>query len=110
VAGRGAFPDDAVGGAAAHNVEGGNDFKVGEGAPSSTPELHMSDVGIRPCLTRDEKRRSESSPMAEKVTRKIRGGGRGSGPMILKPRAKGAQGSENYLCKRNCPMAGPIGG
>jgi hypothetical protein len=38
----------------------------------------------------------------------IRGGGWGSGPMILKPRAKGAQGSEDHLCKRNCPMAEPI--
>jgi hypothetical protein len=40
----------------------------------------------------------------------IRGGGRGSGPMIPKPRAKGAQGSEDHLCKRNCSMAWPIGG
>jgi hypothetical protein len=44
------------------------------------------------------------------VTRVIRGGGRGSGPMIPKPTTKGAQGSEDHLCKRNCPMDGPIGG
>jgi hypothetical protein len=40
----------------------------------------------------------------------IRGGGQSSGPMILKPRAKGAQGSEDHLCKRNCLVAGPISG
>jgi hypothetical protein len=110
VVGRGVLTDDAVGAAAADGVEGGNDFKVGEGAPSSTPELHMSDTDIRPCLISDEKQRSESSPVEAKVSRMICGGGRGSGPMIPKPRAKAAQGSVDRLCKRNCPMAGPISG
>jgi hypothetical protein len=94
---------------AADDVEGGNDFKVGKGAPSSAPELHMSDMDIRPCLIGDEKRRSENSPVVMEVARVIHGGGRGSGPMIPKPRAKGAQGSEDHLCKRNCTMVGPIG-
>jgi hypothetical protein len=71
---------------------------------------YMSDADIRPCLTGDEKQRSKSSPTAVEVARVIRGGGRGSGPMIPKPRAKGAQGSEDHLCKRNCSMAWPIGG
>jgi hypothetical protein len=110
VAGRGVLTGDAAGAATADDVEGGNDFKVGEGAPSSAPELHMSDADIRPCLTGDEKRRSESSPTAVEVARVIHGGGQGSEPMIPKPRTKGAQGSEDHLCKRNCPMAGPIGG
>jgi hypothetical protein len=101
---------DAVRAAAADGVEGGNDFKVREGAPNLAPELHMSDADIRRCLTSDEKRRSESLQAAAEVTRVIRGGGRGSGPMIPKPTTKGAQGSENHLCKRNCPMDGPIGG
>jgi hypothetical protein len=70
----------------------------------------MSDTDIRPCLTGGEKRRSESSLVVAEVARVIHGGGRGSGPMIPKPRAKGAQGSEDHLCKRNCLMAGPIGG
>jgi hypothetical protein len=60
VAGRGVLTGDAVGAAAADGVEGGNDFKVGEGAPSSAPDLHMSDTDIRPCLTGDKKQRSES--------------------------------------------------
>jgi hypothetical protein len=70
----------------------------------------MSDTDIRPCLTGGEKRRSESSLVVAEVARVIHGGGRGSEPMIPKPRAKGAQGSEDHLCKRNCLMAGPIGG
>jgi hypothetical protein len=61
VAGRGVLIGEAVGGAAADDVKGGNDFKVGEGAPSSAPELHMSDANIRPCLTGDEKRELTSS-------------------------------------------------
>jgi hypothetical protein len=40
----------------------------------------------------------------------IHGGGRGSGLMIPKPRVKGARGSEDHLCKRNCPMTVPISG
>jgi hypothetical protein len=44
------------------------------------------------------------------VTHVIHGGGRGSGLMILKPRVKGARGSEDHLCKRNCPMTVPISG
>jgi hypothetical protein len=55
VAGRGVVTGEAVGAVAADGVEGGNDFKVGEGAPSSAPKLHMSDTDIRPCLTGDEK-------------------------------------------------------
>jgi hypothetical protein len=77
VVGRGVLTGDAVGATAVDGVEGGNDFKVGEGAPNSSPELHMSDTNISPCLTGDEKRRSKSSPMAVEVTCVIRGGGRG---------------------------------
>jgi hypothetical protein len=55
VAGRGVLTSDAVRAAAADGVEGGNDFKVREGAPNLAPELHMSDADIRPCLTGDEK-------------------------------------------------------
>jgi hypothetical protein len=40
VARRGVLTGDAVGAAVADGVEGGNDFKVGEGGPSSAPELH----------------------------------------------------------------------
>jgi hypothetical protein len=94
----------------ADDVEGGNDFKVREGATSSALELHMSGTNIRPCPTGNEKRRSESSPTAVEVARVIHGGGQGSGLMIPKPRARVAQGSEDHLCKRNCPMTGPIGG
>jgi hypothetical protein len=96
VAGRGVLTSEAIKAAAADDVEGGNEFKVREGAPSSALELHMSDADIRPCLTGDEKQRSESSPVAAKVASVIRGGGRGSGSMIPKPRAKGAQGSEDH--------------
>jgi hypothetical protein len=110
VAERGVLTGDAVRAATVDVFKGGNNFKVREGAPSSAPELHMSDMDIRPCLTGDKKRRSESSSAAAEITRGIRGGGRGIGPMIPKPMAKGAQGSEDHLCKRNCPMAGPIGG
>jgi hypothetical protein len=110
VAGSVVLTSEVVEAAAADDVEGGKNSKVGEGAPSSAPELHMSDADIRPCLINDEKWRSESSPAVAEVTRVIRNGGRGSGPMILKPRAKGAQGSEDHLYKRNCPMTGPISG
>jgi hypothetical protein len=110
VAGRGVLAGDVIRSAAANDVEGGNNFKVREGAPSSAPELHMSDMDIRPCLTGDEKWRSESSPVAVDVTRVIHSGGWGSGLMIPKPRAKIAQGSEDHLCKMNSPMARPIDG
>jgi hypothetical protein len=55
VARKGVLTGDAVRAAVADDVEGGNDFKVGEGAPSSAPELHMSDADSRPCLIGDEK-------------------------------------------------------
>jgi hypothetical protein len=55
VAGRGVLTSDAVRATAADDIEGGNDFKFREGAPSSAPELHMSDTDIRPCLIIDEK-------------------------------------------------------
>jgi hypothetical protein len=55
VAERGVLTGEAVGAAVIDDVEVGNDFKVRESAPSSTPELHMSDSDIRPCLTSDEK-------------------------------------------------------
>jgi hypothetical protein len=107
---QGVLTSEAVRVAATNGVEGGNDFKVEEDAPSLPSELHTSVTDIRQCLTGDEKHENESSPAAADVARVIHGGGQGSGPMIPKPRAKGAQGSEDHLCKRNCPMAGPIGG
>jgi hypothetical protein len=100
VARRGVLIGDAVKAMAANGIKGGNDFKVREDAPSTAPELHMSDTDIRPCLIGDEKSRSESSPAAVEVTCVIHGGGQGSGPMIPKTKAKGAQGSEDHLCKR----------
>jgi hypothetical protein len=54
-AGGGVLTGDAVGTMVVDNVEGGNDFKVGKGAPSLAPKLHMSGMDIRPCLTDDEK-------------------------------------------------------
>jgi hypothetical protein len=48
VAGRGVLTSEAVRAATADDIKGGNDFKVREGAPSSAPELHMSDADIRP--------------------------------------------------------------
>jgi hypothetical protein len=55
VAGRGVLTDKAVRAAVADDVEAGNNFKVGEGAPSSARGLHMSDADNRPCLTSDKK-------------------------------------------------------
>jgi hypothetical protein len=52
---RGVLIGEVVGAMVIDDVEGGNNFKVREGAPSSAPELHMSDTDIRPCLTGDEK-------------------------------------------------------
>jgi hypothetical protein len=46
-----------------------------------------------------------SSSAAVEVIRVIRGGGRSSGLMMMKPRAKGALGSEDNLCERNHQMA-----
>jgi hypothetical protein len=45
-----------------------------------------------------------SSPVAVKVSHMIHGGGGSSGPMMMKPRAKGALGSEDKLCDRNHQM------
>jgi hypothetical protein len=94
---KGVLTGKAVGAQAIDGVEGGNDFKVREDAPSLPSEVHMSVEDIKQCLTSDEKLRNESSPVVVEVTRVIHGGGRSSGPMIPKPRAKGAQGSEDHL-------------
>jgi hypothetical protein len=90
VARRGVLTSEAVGAAVADDGTNVNGFKVREGAPSSAPELHMSDADIRPCLSNDEKQRSESSPAAVEVDHVIHGGGWGSGSIISKPRTKRA--------------------
>jgi hypothetical protein len=90
VAGKGVLTIKAVGAASTNDVKGGNDFKVGEDAPRLPSELHTSVADIRQCLTSDEKHRNESSPAPIEVARMIYGGGKSSGSMILKPRAKGA--------------------
>jgi hypothetical protein len=102
--------DEAVGAAAIDDIEGGNRRTVGEGAPSSAPVLHERGTYIRLCLSGGEKRRSGMSPATAEVTHVIRGGGWSSCPMGTEPRAKGAQGSKDHLCKRNHPWAGPIDG
>jgi hypothetical protein len=55
VAEKGVLTGEAVGAAATDDVEGGNDFKVGEDAPSLPSELHTSVANIRQLLTSDEK-------------------------------------------------------
>jgi hypothetical protein len=66
--------DEAVRAAATDGVEGGNDSKVGEGAPSPSSELHTSIEDIRQGLAGDEKPGGESSPAAAEVTHVIYGG------------------------------------
>jgi hypothetical protein len=61
--------------AVANGVEGGNFDSVGEGSPSSVPELQGSSADIRPCLIDDGKRRNEGSPAATKVIHGMHGGG-----------------------------------
>jgi hypothetical protein len=51
-----------------------------------------------------------SSLAVVEVIHVICGGGRSSGPMMMKPRAKGALGSEDKLCERNHQMAKQNGG
>jgi hypothetical protein len=51
-----------------------------------------------------------SSPDVTEVIRVICSGGWSSGPMMMKPRAKGALGSEDKLCERNRQMAKQNGG
>jgi hypothetical protein len=88
VAGQGVLIGEAVGAVATDGVKGGNDFKVREDARSLPSELYTSVADIRQCLTGDEKHGNESSLAAVKVSCVIHGGGRGSGPMIPKPREK----------------------
>jgi hypothetical protein len=45
-----------------------------------------------------------SSPTVVEVICVIHGGGRSSGTMMMKPRVKGALGSEDNLCERNHQM------
>jgi hypothetical protein len=52
---QGVLTSEAVRVAATNGVEGGNDFKVEEDAPSLPSELHTSVADIRQCLTGDEK-------------------------------------------------------
>jgi hypothetical protein len=61
--------------AVANGVEGGNFDSVGEGSPSSVPELQGSGADIRPCLINDGKRRNEGSPAASEVVHGMHGGG-----------------------------------
>jgi hypothetical protein len=65
---------------------------------------------IRQSLAGDEKHGGVSSLVAAEVTRMIYGGRRRSWPMMPKPRAKEAHGSEDQLCRRNRPVAEPNGG
>jgi hypothetical protein len=99
----------AVGAAVTDGVEGGNGFKVKEGAPSSASELHTSAMDIRQCITADGKHGEETSPMAVDVTHMIYAGRRRSGPMMPIHRAKEVLLTEDQLCKRNRPMAEPNG-
>jgi hypothetical protein len=69
------------------------------------PELQGSSADIRLCLISDGKKWRESSPVMAEITRVICGGGRSSCPMMVKPRAKGALGSEDWLVERNRQMA-----
>jgi hypothetical protein len=51
-----------------------------------------------------------SSPVVAEVIHVICSGGWSSGPMVTKPRPKGALGNENKLCERNCQMTKQNGG
>jgi hypothetical protein len=64
-------------------------------------------MNIRPCLIGGEKQENKGSPMAVDVIRGIRSGGWSYCMMMMNPGAKGAQRSEEYLCKRNRQMAEP---
>jgi hypothetical protein len=95
---------------ATDGVDGGNGSQVGEGAPSMTSQLHTIITDIRQGLDGDEKNGGRSSPAAAEVTRVVCGGRQRSWPMIPKPWAKEAHGSEDQLCRRNRPMVEPNGG
>jgi hypothetical protein len=110
MAGKRGLTGMVVGAAATNGVEGGNSFKVRDGAPSLAFELHTSTADIRQCLAGDGKHEEESSPAVVEVACVIYGGRRRSGPMMPIPRAKEALGCEDHLCKRNRTMAEPNSG
>jgi hypothetical protein len=83
----------AIGVVVADGVEGGNFDEVGEGAPSSVPELQGCGADIRPCLIGDGKWRNEGSPIVAEVVHGMRGGGRSSCPMMMNHEAKEAHQS-----------------
>jgi hypothetical protein len=55
----------------------------------------MGSADTRPCLIGDGKHRSERSSTSTEVARGMRGGGRSSCPMVMKPGAKSQRGGRN---------------
>jgi hypothetical protein len=86
---------EAVGAATTDGVNGGNGSQVGEGAPSPAPLLHTSTEVIRQGIAHDEEHGEGSSQATAEVSRVICGGRRRSWPVMLKPRAKEGQRSED---------------
>jgi hypothetical protein len=86
---------EAVGAATTDGVNGGNGSQVGEGAPSPAPLLHTSTEVIRQGIAHDEEHGEGSSQAMAEVSRVICGGRRRSWPVMLKPRAKEGQRSED---------------